>query len=233
MYKRQVCDVRELPILAGARGAVACNPPYDARLAADPALYRTLGDALKRAVPRWKAAILCGDAGLARATGLRARKVYAVFNGPLECALLACDPVAEAAREPAAQRALSDGATMVANRIGKNLQRLRRWRETEGVACFRAYDADIPEYAAAVDVYEDVDGVAWLHVAEYAAPVDIPKAVARRRLGELLAACREVFGVPRDRIALKTRRIDKGGRKYGAFDPVSYTHLTLPTICSV
>ncbi|MGH8077354.1 MAG: THUMP domain-containing protein, partial [Lysobacter sp.] len=47
------------------RGLVACNPPYDARLAADPALYRALGDALKRTVPQWKASLLCGDAELA------------------------------------------------------------------------------------------------------------------------------------------------------------------------
>ena len=214
----EVCDVRELPALASPRGAVACNPPYDARLAADPALYRALGDALKRAVPAWSAAILCGDAELARATGLRARKLYPVFNGPLECALLACDPVAVPERADAAPRELSDGARMVANRIAKNLDKLKRWRAQEGVGCFRAYDADIPEYAAAVDVYEDVDGVRWLHVAEYAAPADIPEAVARRRLSELLAACREAFGVPRERIALKTRRIDKGGRKYGALD---------------
>ena len=30
-------------VRASARGLVVCNPPYDARLSADPALYRALG----------------------------------------------------------------------------------------------------------------------------------------------------------------------------------------------
>ena len=67
-----VRDIADLPAQANPRGVVACNPPYDARLAADPALYRTLGDALKRATPAWCASLLCGDFELARATGLRA-----------------------------------------------------------------------------------------------------------------------------------------------------------------
>ena len=37
------------------RGVVACNPPYDARLQADPALYRALGRALVARVPTWTA----------------------------------------------------------------------------------------------------------------------------------------------------------------------------------
>src|SRR5690606_31936675 len=198
------------------RGLVVCNPPYDVRLAADPALYRALGDALRRATPDWRASLLCGDAELARATGLRANKRYQVFNGAIECTLLVADPVAPPQRERAAAPVLSEGATMVANRLRRNLRTLKAWREREGVTCFRAYDADIPEYAAAIDVYAEADDPAstWLHVQEYAAPADIPADVARRRLNELLAAAREVFGLPRERIALKTRAIGKGGSKY-------------------
>src|SRR3546814_3860159 len=48
-------DMATLPVQQALRGLAVCNPPYDARLAADPALYRTLGDALKRAVPQWRA----------------------------------------------------------------------------------------------------------------------------------------------------------------------------------
>src|SRR5690606_41661439 len=84
----QVRDVSPLPANRAPRGLVACNPPYDARLAADPALYRALGDALKRAVPGWRASLLCGDAALAQATGLHAQKKYQLFNGALECSLI-------------------------------------------------------------------------------------------------------------------------------------------------
>ncbi len=221
----KVEDVRALAAAEGQpeRGLVACNPPYDARLAADPALYRALGDALKRAVPQWRASLLCGDADLAYATGLRAAKKYQVFNGAIECTLIVVDPIAPPQRERAADaapRELSEGAQMVANRLRKNLRKLKAWREREGVRCFRAYDADIPEYAAAIDVYETGESPprTFLHVQEYAAPAEIPQDVQRRRLNEALAAAREVFGVPREQIALKTRARGKGGSKYGQFD---------------
>ncbi|MDQ2701823.1 MAG: bifunctional 23S rRNA (guanine(2069)-N(7))-methyltransferase RlmK/23S rRNA (guanine(2445)-N(2))-methyltransferase RlmL [Pseudomonadota bacterium] len=220
----EVRGLHELPAQPSPRGVVACNPPYDARLAADPALYRALGDALKRATPGWRASLLCGDAELARATGLRAAKKYQVFNGAIECTLITVDPVAPPAREQAANaapREMPEGAQMVANRLRRNLRTLKAWREREGVECFRAYDADIPEYAAAIDVYTEAGNQAqrWLHVQEYAAPADIPAALARTRLNNLLAAAREVFEVPRERVALKTRSIAKGGSKYARTQP--------------
>jgi 23S rRNA (guanine2445-N2)-methyltransferase / 23S rRNA (guanine2069-N7)-methyltransferase len=213
-----VCDVAALPVQASARGAVVCNPPYDARLVADHGLYRALGDGLKRAAPQWRAALLCGDAELARATGLRAKKSYQIFNGAIECSLIAVDPIAPPQREGAEKRALPEGAQMVANRLRKNLDKLARWRQQAQVSCYRAYDADIPEYACAVDVYTTLEGDVWLHVQEYAAPAEIPEATTRKRLNDLLLAVREVFGLPRERVAVKTRSTGKGGSKYGHFD---------------
>nr|WP_282452845.1 bifunctional 23S rRNA (guanine(2069)-N(7))-methyltransferase RlmK/23S rRNA (guanine(2445)-N(2))-methyltransferase RlmL [Lysobacter sp. CAU 1642] len=208
----------EAPTPEGARGLVVCNPPYDERLAADPALYRALGEALVRRVPGWRAALLCGDEALARATGLRAQKTYRLFNGRLETLLLVCDPL-HAPRSARESRPLGEGAQMVANRLRKNERHLRRWREREGVSCYRVYDADLPEYAAAIDVYASAqDASLHLHVQEYAAPPSIPEDAARRRLGDLLRAAGEVFELPRERIALKTRQRGKGGSKYGVLD---------------
>ncbi|MDR6992631.1 bifunctional 23S rRNA (guanine(2069)-N(7))-methyltransferase RlmK/23S rRNA (guanine(2445)-N(2))-methyltransferase RlmL [Luteimonas sp. 3794] len=208
------------------RGLAVCNPPYDARLAADPALYRTLGNALGRAVPEWRASLLCGDAELAHATGLRAKKKYQVFNGAIECSLIVCDPVRPPQRAVSdTPEALSEGATMIANRLRKNLRKFKTWREREGVSCYRVYDADLPEYATAIDVYiqseADVNAEGaplWLHIQEYAAPAEIPEEVTRRRFGDVLSAARDVFRIPRERIAVKTRSKGKGGSKYGRFD---------------
>ena len=211
-------DIADLAPMENPRGVVASNPPYDARLAADPALYRALGEALKRVAPQWRAALLCGDAELAHATGLRARKRYQLFNGAIECSLIVVDPVAPPPRDASEKRALPEGAQMVANRLRKNLDKLARWRQQAQVTCFRAYDADIPEYACAVDVYTTIEGETWLHVQEYAAPAEIPEATTRKRLSDLLLAVRDVFGVPRERVAVKTRSTGKGGSKYGHFD---------------
>ena len=213
-------DVVDLASPPQEIGAVVCNPPYDERLAADPALYRRLGDALQKAVPQWRASLLCGNDDLAYATGLRAGKKYTMFNGALECALIICDPVAVPRRDPAVPRELSEGAQMVANRIRKNLRKFKNWRAREGVSCFRAYDADLPEYAAAIDVYEEEGGQrrTFLHVQEYAAPATIPENDVRRRRNELLSAAREVFQVPPEQVALKSRERGKGGSKYGRFE---------------
>lgn len=214
----EVRDIDALPVRPEPRGLVACNPPYDRRLAADAALYRRLGQALQRSVPDWRASLLCGDADLAHATGLRAAKKYQLFNGALECALIVCDPVRPPQRD-AAPRVLSEGAQMVANRLQRNLRKLKNWRSGEGVTCFRAYDADIPEYAAAIDLYTEDGGEqrSFLHVQEYAPPAEIPDADVRRRRNELLAAARETFAVPPERLALKTRERGKGGSKYGKY----------------
>ena len=48
---------------------------------------------------------------------------------------------------------LSAGGQMVANRLQKNLKKLAKWRQANEVECFRVYDADMPEYAVAIDVY--------------------------------------------------------------------------------
>lgn len=206
-------------------GLVVCNPPYDERLAADASLYRALGATLKRSFAGWQAAILSGDAELSRALGLRPEKRYALRNGALECELLRIDRIDAAGPRPFEPRALGDGAQMAANRLRKNLRALRKWREREAVSCFRAYDADLPEYAAAIDVYsgvpESTPGGApetWLHVQEYQAPAMIPEAVARGRLTELMHAAMDVFELAPDRIALKTRQRGKGGSKYGRLD---------------
>src|SRR5690606_13133645 len=122
----------------------------------------------------------------------------------LECTLVVCDPV-QPERTQAAPRELSEGARMVANRLRKTLRASRAWRERDGIDCFRAYDADIPEYAAAVDVYTEADSRARrLHVQ-----------VARGRCGGRLAGAAYALEEPREGSAVKPRARGKGGSKYG------------------
>src|SRR3546814_3000855 len=122
-----------------------------------------------------------GDVALAHATGLRAAKKYQLFNGALECSLVVCDPVRPAVRDDAQPRALSEGAQMLANRLRKNLRNLKSWRAREGVECFRAYDADLPEYAAANDVHPEADAPdpPRRPAKEDAGPAPIPTAERR------------------------------------------------------
>jgi 23S rRNA (guanine2445-N2)-methyltransferase / 23S rRNA (guanine2069-N7)-methyltransferase len=113
------------------------------------------------------------------------------------------------AQSPQAGPNLSPGAQMVRNRIEKNLRRLKNYLTDHHISCFRAYDADLPEYSAAVDVYEG-----RLHIQEYLAPADIPEDVAAGRLRELVSGAQAAFALGREFVYLKTRRREKGGGKY-------------------
>ena len=98
----------------------------------------------------------------------------------------------------------------VANRLRKNLKRITPWLRREDVTCYRVYDADIPEYAAAIDVYEG-----RLHIAEYAAPKEIPEQKAAERFAQLVEGAREVFEVgAAGEIAVKQRLRQKGRDQY-------------------
>lgn len=208
-------------------GLVITNPPYGERmgeLAALPALYQAMGDRLRLRFAGWRAAVLTSEPELERALGLRADKHYVLFNGAIECRLGLYELRGQAeARAPAP---LSSGAEMVANRVRKNLRNLRKTLEREQVTCFRAYDADLPEYAAAIDVYrgwpEDaadagLDEVAqtWLHIQEYAPPASVEAQAAQVRWRDLVRAAGVALDVPRERVVTKTRARGKGGSRYG------------------
>ena len=62
---------------------------------------------------------------------------------------------------------------MFANRLRKNLKSAQDWARRESVDCYRIYDADMPEYAFAIDQYGDGEGNRWVVVQEYAPPKTI------------------------------------------------------------
>jgi len=202
-------------------GLLVCNPPYGERLGDKESLvplYRQLGEAMAREFGGWQAAIFTSDLDLGKATGLRSHKRYALWNGPIPAQLLLFDlkdnefrggaeDIASAQLGPAA--GLSEGARMFANRIRKNRKRLASWVKREQISCYRLYDADMPEYAVAVDIYAD-----RVHVAEYQAPTGVDPAAAQRRLEEVRAALPEALGVEPEAIVYKQRRRQRGAGQY-------------------
>jgi len=151
--------------------------------------------------------------------GLRAEHSHVFHNGPLECRLLRFrvepaffvdrDAADRRARAFALERATEAGAEGFINRLRKNLRHLGRWAEREGVSCYRLYDADLPEYAVAVDRYEQ-----WLHVQEYAPPPSVDPARARERLEQVLAVLPAVLELPPEHVFLKVRQRQKGTSQY-------------------
>jgi len=120
-------------------------------------------------------------------------------------------------RETASQgspQALSDdsGPQMFANRLRKNLRTIGKWARHQAIDCYRLYDADIPEYALAVDLYQG-DSL-WVHCQEYAAPRSVDPALAARRLDHAMAVIRDVLAIPQEHLFLKVRQRQKGSSQY-------------------
>jgi 23S rRNA (guanine2445-N2)-methyltransferase / 23S rRNA (guanine2069-N7)-methyltransferase len=110
---------------------------------------------------------------------------------------------------PGPRRALGGGAEYLANRLRKNQRRLARRLQREGITCYRLYDADLPEYNLVVDVYGE-----WVHVQEYAAPPEIDRDKAKRRLAEAVEVIGAVLETPPERVVLKERRRQRGAAQY-------------------
>ena len=220
------------------RGLLCTNPPYGVRmedLETARAIHRELGEVLRERFQGWQAAVLTGAPQLGMELGIRAARTHALWNGAIECRLLRMSVEAASLRRPgslarpdAPPLADTPGARMFANRLGKNLKRLRSWADRDGVSCYRVYDADMPEYAFAIDIYHTVQPEeTWLYVQEYAAPAEIEAEAVRRRRGEVLAALPGATGVPPERIKVRTRRRTPRGEQYDKLDDRSDSHVVL------
>ena len=201
-----VAQVRRPPHVTS--GLLLSNPPYGERMGSQRSLfsvYQDFGNLLKQEFAGFGGALISSDAELLSAVNLPIRKRYALKNGALDCTLAIYD----SARAPRSAKALSPGAQMVANRLEKNLKKLKTYVRDQQLECYRIYDADLPEYSAAIDVYGT-----RLHIQEYQAPAIIPVETTQARLQELVTAAMQVFNCERGHVYLKTRLRDKGGSKY-------------------
>ncbi|AXQ28457.1 bifunctional 23S rRNA (guanine(2069)-N(7))-methyltransferase RlmK/23S rRNA (guanine(2445)-N(2))-methyltransferase RlmL [Solimonas sp. K1W22B-7] len=199
-------------------GLVVVNPPYGERLGAEGEiikLYSLFGMSLKRQFPGWKAAVFTSRPDLGPRLGLRAGRMYSLFNGALACKLLNFDINPVSANPP------PRGGEEYANRLQKNLKHLGKWAKRTGVSCYRVYDADLPDYAIAVDLYE-ADEQLHVHVQEYTAPKTIDPVKAEIRLREALAHTSEILEVPASRIHFKMRRSQKGTAQYEKHDEIGH-----------
>ncbi|WP_249977079.1 bifunctional 23S rRNA (guanine(2069)-N(7))-methyltransferase RlmK/23S rRNA (guanine(2445)-N(2))-methyltransferase RlmL [Vreelandella olivaria] len=221
--------------LTAEQGLLITNPPYGERLGELPELvrlYAQLGEKTKALFPGWTLALFTGNPDLGHRLGLRAHKQYALKNGALDAKLLlmeiglprANDVVSKNGKpeqsgqsganvgQPAGANgkpAVSENAQMFANRLAKNQKRLKKWLKHSGEACYRIYDADMPEYALAVDRYGD-----RVHVQEYVAPSSINPAQAQKRLFDALEVLPDALEVDPSNIYVKRRERQTGTTQY-------------------
>ncbi len=103
------------------------------------------------------------------------------------------------------------------NRLRKMFRHHDRWARRSHISCYRVYDADLPDYAVAIDVYNGAGpdaGSRWAHVAEYAPPSDIDPARAQARMEDVKAIVPQVLGVDPQDMFVKQRRRQRGTEQY-------------------
>ncbi len=200
-------------------------------------VYEELGDLVNQHLPAWRTTIITDNAQLGKLTGLTLFDSKPFDNGPIACEVLSyrapkplrrdAKPVQQEMAEspspwdktpktkvkPAVSSAVLDDvspeAEMFANRLKNNVRPLAKWARKNQLDCYRVYDADLPDYAVAIDVYGD-----YVHVQEYAPPADIDPLKASERLDEVMQIIPAVLGVKEDKVALKLRQKQRGSNQY-------------------
>ncbi|MEX1056950.1 MAG: 23S rRNA (guanine(2445)-N(2))/(guanine(2069)-N(7))-methyltransferase, partial [Natronospirillum sp.] len=141
-------------------GLVVVNPPYGERLN-DPqgiaSLYGLLGTWMSTLPAAYTAAMLLPDSASGSDTALYFDKSYRFLNADIECRLYTFHSL-----RPREIKVI-EPAEDLANRLRKNLRKLKSFLKQGSTDAYRLYDADLPDFAIAVDRYGD-----WLHVQEYA-----------------------------------------------------------------
>lgn len=203
------------------QGLVLTNPPYGERLSERKelaGLYQSLGEVVIRELTGWRLAVFTGASEFGKSIGLRSFKQYNLFNGKLPAQLLLFDVRPENAmvpRDPDASGQLMprianpERADMLRNRLKKNVKTISQWARKQNIGCYRLYDADMPEYALAIDIYEG-----RVHVQEYLAPKSIDEKAARERLAEAMAVIPEVLEIDPKDMVCKQRQRQSGTKQY-------------------
>ncbi len=210
------------------QGMIVCNPPYGERLGNSEEtaqLYRDFGQVLKQQFKHWQAAMIISDPELGFRLGIRSQKPITLFNGALECKLLRFKIEEQSFFTPKAKNqqeriqqvtnplAVTDPSVeMFANRLQKNIKKLAKWLKRQQIHCYRIYDADLPEYAIAIDVYQGEK--TWINVQEYQAPKTIALEKANSRLSAALVEIGKCFAIPNEQIFLKIRSKQRGIDQY-------------------
>ena len=244
----QIISLRQQDISAlnnegfGDTGLIVANAPYGKRLSDNQSLlpvYETLGKKLKQQFAGWSASIITSDTTLAKATGLHSRRINKIFNANLLCYIYHFDlykdkPVEQKAsarnnnKPMPAKNIVID--TALENRLRKNIKHLQKWASKNNVNCYRIYDADLPEFNFAIDLYNSDEQ--YIVLQEYAAPkhIDEKKISTRRKLA--LSTIKQMLKLSDAQVFYKQRQRQSGARQYDKLENSKTFHVVQESNCS-
>lgn len=239
-------DMRAAQPPVGAKaGLIALNPPYGERLASTDQvceIYRDIAEVTRKRFMGWKLAVITPDARLSHCLALKPEVEREFYNGrilspvrvytvgePQEVALPERDDnFGQNKQHPDAfggkgERIIAPkfdiDTTAVENRIAKMYKHFEHWAKKQDITCYRVYDADLPDFNCAIDIYQGTgpsEGRTWIRIAEYMAPAGIDPRLASARMEALIDVCKRVFGVRAGDIILKQRKRQRGKEQYFA-----------------
>ena len=166
--------------------------------------------------------LLSRDATTDAALRVKPSSVTEVIVGRDSATIRVYEPCAEvpepaAVELPGGERAsvLVAASDQFARRLAKVAKQRAKWARREDVTCYRVYDADLPDYAVSIELYEGSETPGrWLQISEYAAPRGVDPELARRRLLDVLAIAPRVLGVAPGDVSLRVRTRARGGSQY-------------------
>ncbi len=211
---------------AGRPTLVITNPPWGRRLDAEAGLaelYAELGAAVRRVAPA-RLAVISANPDLLHRLKLTRTNRKAVRNGSLDCLFAEFDTggstTVPKASASASRLQAPTAAEPLRNRLAKNARHLGRWARRQEITCYRVYDADLPEFAFALDRYQSAldPAVVWYHLQEYQAPPTVDPDLAAERLELAVQAVGEFFEVPAERLFVKHRKRQRGREQYSRLD---------------
>jgi len=118
-------------------------------------------------------------------------------------------------RAAAADTDSTPGVDQFSDRLRKNIKQLKGWARSAGIANYRVYDADLPDFAIAVDVYGfDVPSGPYVCVQEYRAPASIDPLLAQKRLDGAIAIVAQQLNCNTENLAVKRRERQRAESQY-------------------
>ncbi len=221
--------------------------------------YSKLGRSLRRKLPNWDLALFTGNPALFHRTGLSRQVILECRNGDIDCKLfkstlppltnadnLKLDNSNRANRQSNAVDTDSTDANSVwqqvkrgknavdvepfRGRLKKNIRALKGWLKSASVSNYRVYDADLPDFAFALDVYTTKNGVA-VSLQEYRAPSHIDPVLAQQRIDAAAPIVCELLACTQDNLAIKRRQRQRGESQYQRVEKTNRYHEVVEGDC--
>ncbi|QLE78356.1 bifunctional 23S rRNA (guanine(2069)-N(7))-methyltransferase RlmK/23S rRNA (guanine(2445)-N(2))-methyltransferase RlmL [Francisella sp. Scap27] len=221
--KRQ--DIRDIENVFESAGLIVTNPPYGERLYSNQIdelldIFNAFGHTLGEDFGGWKVAILTSFSDCIKEMELRTTKRNKFYNGAIETILYQIDINKHAVFKHESQlekniriaenaAAKSDEHIDFGNKLQKNLKNLKPWLKQTGIECYRLYDADIPTFSLAVDIYNEN-----VFLQEYRADATIDQNIAKQRFYQAIYQIHKTLGIAYENIHTRVRQRQKGKDQY-------------------